>query len=299
MSKKNRPQLSALNIRGALARASLLLKDKSSTPSLDARVLLTHILKKDEAFLYAYVERQLILGEQKEFFDWIKRRAMGEPVAYILKTKEFMSLDFLVTPAVLIPRPETEILVEAVLKILTAKFSRQETVEILDIGTGSGAIALSLAHYFPAARVTASDISPAALTVARENARCLGLNSRVNFRQSDLLAYFSPPRPLFDCIVSNPPYIAEKELPSLSPEISKFEPLTALNGGEDGLDFYNRFFPAAFKLLKNKGFIALEIGQGQSTQVTSLFPHPWKTEIIKDYAGIDRVITGDGFLART
>ncbi len=286
----------SLNIKEALARASLLLKDKSLTSSLDARVLLARILKKDEAFLYAQGEKVLTPREQEEFFGWIKRRAMGEPVAYILKTKEFMSLDFLVTPSVLIPRPETEILVEAVLKILTAKFSKQKTVDILDIGTGSGAIALSLAHYFPAARVTASDISSAALTVARENARCLGLNSRVNFRQSDLLASFSPPRPLFDLIVSNPPYIAEKELPSLSPEISKFEPLTALNGGEDGLDFYRRLFPAAFKFLKNKGFIALEIGQGQATQVTSLFPHPWKTETIKDYAGIDRVIKIRGII---
>jgi release factor glutamine methyltransferase len=210
-------------------------------------------------------------------------------VAYITGEKEFMGLPLGVTPAVLIPRPETEILVEAALAALQQHFPPSSPVHLLDIGTGSGAIALSLAFYRPDARVTALDASGAALKVARENACRLGLASRITFVQADLF----PPLPAphsFQLIISNPPYIPAKLLPHLPVDVRQYEPHMALDGGLDGLAFYRRLLPPPPGLLAPQGIMALEVGEGQAATVQNLFPAARGAKIIKDYAGLDRVV---------
>jgi release factor glutamine methyltransferase len=210
-------------------------------------------------------------------------------VAYIVGEKEFMGLPLRVTPAVLIPRPETEVLVEAALTSLRQHFPSSSPLHLLDIGTGSGAIALSLAFYRPDARVTALDFSGAALEVAKENARRLGLASRVTFVQADLF----PPMPApgsFHLIISNPPYIPTEELPRLPVDVGAYEPHQALDGGADGLSFYRRLLPPPPGLLAQKGIVALEVGESQAHDVRNLFPGGREAKIIKDYAGLDRVV---------
>ncbi len=275
-------------IQEALKRASYLLAGCSESPRLDARVLLGILLKKDSAYLYAHPEKPLLPLEEKAYFSQIRRRRQGEPVAYITGEKEFMGLSFRVTPAVLIPRPETEILVEAALRAVRQS-PLPPPLQVLDIGTGSGAIALSLAHYLPGARVTALDSSPGALEVARENARRLGLLSRVCFLKADLLPPLPPPRP-FNLVVGNPPYIPSEELGRLPLSVRAYEPREALDGGPDGLAFYRRLLPPPPALLAPGGTLALEVGAGQSREVSSLCPPPYRSKVVKDYAGIDRVV---------
>ncbi len=279
--------MATLTIQEALRRASSLLKESSPTYLLDARVLLGAALDRDAGYLYAHGDRELTAGEEEGFFTYIRRRQAREPVAYIVGEKEFMGLPLRVTPAVLIPRPETEVLVEAALTSLSQKFPSPSPLHLLDIGTGSGAIALSLAFYRPDARVTAVDFSEAALRVARENAHRLGLTQRINFVQADLF----PPAPgSFHLIISNPPYIPTGELCHLPADVGRYEPHQALDGGADGLFFYRRLLPPPPSLLARKGIMALEVGEGQADSVQNLFPGARAVKIIKDYAGLDRVV---------
>ena len=257
------------------------------SPRLDAEVLLSHILQKERIYLYVHFDEPLEGAELARFREMVKQRVKRVPVAYIIGEREFMGLPFKVSPAVLVPRPDTEILVEAVIKELGEKTDPV----FADIGTGSGAIALSILKNIESAKAAAVDISADALIVAKENAERLELGARVDFFQGDL---YEPVRDrIFDAIVSNPPYIPDADIEGLEPEVREYEPYGALAGGVDGLDFYRKLVNEGAELLQPGGFIAFEVGIHQAQAVAALAQgHAafGKTEIVKDYAGIDRVV---------
>lgn len=258
------------------------------TPRLDAEVLLCHVLKKERIFLYVHFDQPVMKDELAEFKECIKKRVQHMPVAYITGHREFMSLDFKVTEDTLIPRPDTEILVESVIERL--KPSEKGGI-IADIGTGTGAIMLSLLNYLPRLRGVAVDISPKALEVARENAEKLKLSDRVELLLGDMLTPVSGR--VFDAIVSNPPYIPKEDLQGLQLDVRKFEPMSALDGGQDGLDYYRILLKEAAGLLSDGGFLALEVGIYQAQQLKELAQKSqlWnRTEIIRDLAGTERVV---------
>jgi len=256
------------------------------SPRLDAEVLLSHVLQKDRLYLYVHFDQPLEERELTAFRAAVKKRAARLPVAYITGSKEFMGLDFEVTSAVLIPRPDTEILVETALKLL----STVDRPQILDIGTGSGAICVSMLVNLPTAQGTTVDISPDALAVAKSNADKHQVAERLTFCQGDLFAPVGGQT--FHAILSNPPYIPEAEIATLTPEVQQ-EPNLALDGGKDGLDFYRRIIEEASKYLATGGFIAMEVGIDQAQLVGSMAENTefFKVSaIIKDYGGIERVV---------
>ncbi len=253
---------------------------------LDAELLLAEILQLNRIGLYLNFDRPVQSDELAAFRALIERRARREPIAYILGRCEFWSLTFKVGPDVLIPRGDTETLVEAALQVLPQGGS------LLDIGVGSGAIALAIAHERPDAQVEGIDISPAALALATENAQTLGLAARVTLRQGDLFALNASRQ--YDVIVSNPPYIAAGEQATLMPEVRDFEPALALFAGDDGLDCYRALIPAAKGALRNSGYLLVEVGAGQAAAVAELLAVAGYAEIFtnRDLAGIDRVVAG-------
>lgn len=255
-------------------------------PRLDAEVLLSHILNKDRMYLYVNFDQPLQTAELTAFREAVKKRALRLPVAYITGTKEFMGINFKVSPAVLIPRPDTEILVEAAL----SRLEKIDQPTILDIGTGSGAILISVLAKLKLARGMAIDISNEALAVAAENARSSGVADRVTFCQGDLFQPVSGR--YFDAILSNPPYIPEDDIARLAPEVRR-EPRLALAGGKDGLDFYRRIISEGSRFITPDGFIAVEVGIGQAHALAELVSNTGTfavDEIIKDYSGIERVV---------
>ena len=272
-----------LTLREALTRAASQL---SAHPQLqpsalqDAVVLLMHTLALDRATLIAHPERAVTRDEQAAYQRLLERRLRFEPIQYILGATEFYGLTLRVTPAVLIPRPETELLVEAVLGRVPAN------ARIVDVGTGSGAIAIALAHALPNASVTAVDLFPEALGVARENAAAHNLNIR--FLVSDLLAAI-PQEDRYDAIVSNPPYIADSEASALHPQVRDHEPAQALFSGATGLEAYERLIPQAHALLKPNGLLALEIGQGQRDAIAALLTRFDDVVFLNDLQQISRV----------
>lgn len=253
---------------------------------LDAELLLAEVLKLNRMGLYLNFDRPLQSAELAAFRALIERRARREPIAYILGHCEFWSLTFKVGPEVLIPRSDTETLVEAALKVLP------QGGTLLDVGVGSGAIALAIAHERPDLSVEGIDLSPAALAIATENAQTLGVAARVTLRQGDLFALDDSCQ--YDVIVSNPPYIASGEKTTLMPEVRDFEPHLALFAGADGLDCYRALIPAAKAALKDSGTLLVEVGAGQATAVAELFAVAGYTEIFtrRDLAGIERVVAG-------
>ena len=256
------------------------------SPRLDAEVLLSHILGRERIYLYVHFDEPLEPAELARYRDAIKQRVQRVPVAYIIGEKEFMGLTFKVTEDTLVPRPDTEILVQAAVERLRA---RGEAPRFADIGTGSGAICLSVLHFLPKAQADTVDISPAARAVAEENAAALGASDRVTFHTADLLAPLAGQ--CYDAILSNPPYIPDGDIAALAPEVRLKEPHTALAGGKDGLDFYRRLTADAPALLKDGGFLAVEVGIHQAAPVAALAaPSFSRTEILKDYAGIERVV---------
>ena len=254
------------------------------SPRLDAEVLLSHILKCDRIHLYVNFDRPLVGEELSSFRQMVKARAQRMPVAYILGEKEFMGHSFRVTPDVLIPRPDTEILVEEAIRLLAEK----EAPRIVDIGTGSGAILLSVLKGTEGSTGVAVDLSPAALAVAKSNGERLGLADRAEFRLGDL---YAPVDGLFDAILSNPPYIPVRDMEGLAPEV-KQEPEMALVGGVDGLDFYRRLIDDAPRYLKEGGIVLFEVGIGEAQDVAELGKRRGFSaqRILPDYAGIDRVV---------
>lgn len=256
------------------------------SPRLDAEVLLSHILGRERIYLYVHFDEPLEPAELARYREAIKQRVQRVPVAYIIGEKEFMGLTFKVTVDTLVPRPDTEILVQAAVERLRA---RGETPRFADIGTGSGAICLSILHFLPKAQADTVDISPAARAVAEENAAALEVADRVTFHTGDLLAPLAGQ--CYDAILSNPPYIPDGDIAALAPEVRLKEPRTALAGGKDGLDFYRRLTADAPALLKDGGFLAVEVGIHQAAPVATLaVPAFSRTEILKDYAGIERVV---------
>ena len=253
----------------------------------DAETLLLHLIQRDRAFLAANPLSELSAEGAVRYYALIERRIGGEPIQYITGETEFYGLPFHVDRSVLIPRPETEHLVEKVIS-LAAGF---EKPRIVDVGTGSGAIAIALAHKLPAAQLTAIDVSPAALTVARPNAKRNHVADRVRFLEGDLLAPVAVE--FFDFVVSNPPYVAENDRASLSVEVRDHEPAVALFAGS-GLEIYRRLIPAARAILVPGGFLAMEIGCGQDSAVAALLANSnfEQIEFTADLQGIPRVASG-------
>jgi release factor glutamine methyltransferase len=258
------PVVSVAGARRALASA--FRAAGLETPELDARLLVGHALGLDHADLAAQSDR-IVGGEEAERIRiFAARRMAREPVARILGCKEFWSLPFVVAPAVLVPRPETETLVEAALTVLDAEPGRRP--RIADLGTGSGALLLALLHEIRGAEGVGTDVSPAALDVARKNAKRLGLAQRATFVVCDFGAALGGG---FDLVVSNPPYVAQPEWRRLAPEVRNHDPKLALDGGSDGLAAYRRIAADARRLLAPGAHIILELGAGMADPVTAIF----------------------------
>lgn len=256
-------------------------------PRADAEVLLAHALGIERIGLYLNYDKPLAPEELTRFRSFVRRRAAFEPAQYITGKQEFWSLDFKVTPAVLIPRPETEVLVEKALEL-----AGDAPRLVLDVGTGSGAIAVALAHERTGIRVVATDRSAAAIGVARGNAARHGVADRVFFAVMDLFDALAP-EPLFDIIVSNPPYVSDAEFLDLAPEIANYEPHSALRGGgKQGLFLVEKLLRAFRSYLKPQGSFLVEIGQGQSEILREKFAADpaLRFEFIDDYSGIKRVL---------
>lgn len=252
---------------------------------LEAELLLAATLDMDRVGLYVNFERPLDSSELAAFREQVQRRAKGEPVQYILGETEFWSLPFTVSPAVLIPRADTEVLVEEALSRI------EGPVHLLDVGTGSGAIAVAMAHEKPEIQVTALDCSEEALHVARGNAERNGVAERVSCLAGDLAEL--PPGP-FAMVVSNPPYIPTADCEQLMTEVRDHEPRLALNGGEDGLNAYRQLTSQSGEILLPGGWLLVEVGIGQAEDVVALFEAAGLAEIKSrdDYAGIPRVVAG-------
>lgn len=275
--------------------AAALRRAGIETPRLDAEVLLAHAWEKTRTELLIAPEREVPEAVVREFMRQIRLRAAGMPVAYLTGEKEFMSLPFFVCSAVLIPRPETELLVESVLAFLRGWFeSGRQAALVADVGTGSGAIAVSVAYYEPRARLVATDISGAALEIAAANAARNGVAGRVEFLQGDLLepVLEAKGKSVGAVVAANLPYIPTAELESL-PAAVRCEPRIALDGGEDGLELYRRLLPQAAAFLMPGGMLACEIGEGQGGLLAGLLEEGgWASvAVARDYRGQERVVT--------
>lgn len=278
--------------------------------TLAAELLLLHVIGRDRAWLYSHPEEILPEQTAEAYFALIARRSSGVPTQHLTGKQEFWGLEFEVTPEVLIPRPETEHLIEVALDRLAVREVRAgrhssrlngDNITLVDIGTGSGCIAVTLAKELPAATVYATDISKAALDVARRNAERLGVAERIQFLQSNLLEALAESRAtghesrLFDLIISNPPYVSLRDAESLPIEIREHEPRIALYGGEEGYELYGVLIPQAAEHLKPGGLLVLELGHGSLPAVEPLLDRSdWvNVGVAKDLAGIPRVIAAE------
>ena len=258
-------------------------------PRLSAELLLAGILKLKRLELYLQFERILTPDELSRYRSYIQRRVKFEPVQYILGEQDFMGLTFSVSPEVLIPRPETELLVETVLAEI--KQRDPDSLKIVDIGTGSGSIAISLAHWYPRAEIIAVDNSEKAIQVAKENARKIG-TPNVSFSLLDVESDSLESLGTADIIVSNPPYISQSHYENLHPQVRNYEPVQALLGGQDGLDFYRKLLLRLPEILKQGGWIFMEIGFDQQNEIEKLLIRQKYKNIsfIKDYQNINRIM---------
>lgn len=307
-----------MNIKECLSIITEQLKENNiDTPAQEAGVLLCHALKCDRTYLYAHPEQELDEPIVEQLLDNAIKRINKIPLQYIVGNTEFMSLTFKVTPSVLIPRQDTELLVETCINLANKGIgdvgSRSpRTISILDMCTGSGCIAVSLAWYLGQARLTACDISDAALEVARDNAKNNGVAERITFLQGDLFdaligveqiqaqqiqqiqAQQAQQALSFDIIASNPPYIESETISTLDQEVRSNEPLLALDGGTDGLDFYRRISKESTAYLKQGGYLVLEIGYNQGQSVSTLLTEAGFTNVsvLKDLCNNDRVVLG-------
>ena len=262
--------------------------------AIDAERLLMYLMNENRTFIYLHRNDGTDENHADAYFELIDRRAEGEPLQYIVGEQEFMGLSFNVNEAVLIPRQDTETLVETALSFAKNK---KGSISILDMCCGSGAIAISMAYFLPKSKLTACDISEAALNVARSNAKKNGVEKKINFIESDLYMPVQKKKPMkdkFDMILCNPPYIPSDVIPTLQREIKDHEPVAALDGGKDGLDFYRKMVTDSAVHLKKGGYILFEIGHDQADDVTALLEEEGCYKDIfthKDMARSDRVIT--------
>lgn len=255
---------------------------------MNAEILLMFTLSCDRAYLYAHPERELISDEQKRYDGALAERARGVPAQYITGHQEFWGMDLIVSPAVLIPRPETEHVIETVLDRVGRAPTPASPLQIADVGTGSGCIALALAKELPQAEIHATDISTAALEVARANAARHQLQSRIQFHQTDLLAGFE--NSSFDFIVSNPPYVGESEEDQVQLEVRKFEPRNAVFAGPTGVEVIERLIPQAHAALKLGGWLVMEISGSLAGEVAALL-NSWQNVALQpDLQSIPRVV---------
>jgi len=294
-----------LEIRTALKEAISRLR-AAGVPSdtLAAEVLLMHTLGRDRTWIYTHAEDLVESSVADRFFSLVGRRAAGEPTQYLTGKQEFWGLEFEVTPAVLIPRPETEHVIEVALERLGPRGIkiRMDTgapspkLRVADVGTGSGCIAVALAYELPHADLFATDISEAALEIARHNALRHGVAERIDFLHADLLQPLLRGQQSFDLIVSNPPYISRREAPSLQREVVDHEPGIALFGGPRGIEIYERLIEEARILLRSGGFLVLELGHDSAKPVRAMLEKQFcwtKLSVTNDLAGIPRVIAAE------
>ena len=288
-----------MKVKELLIQGSSQLENScTETPMLDAELLLIHAFRQNN---FSYNKVKLFINHEEAvddaveelFLKYVKERKLGKPVQYITNTQEFMGMDFYVSEDVLIPRGDTEVLVEKVLELAKPV----KAPHILDLCTGSGAIAISLALNIGDSKVYASDISQKALECARINARRLGVSERVEILEGDLFKALEQGAHAgaFDIIVSNPPYIPKADIEELKPNVREYEPLLALDGGMDGLDFYRRIIQEAALYLKDGGILAFEIGYNQGHEVERLMKEmicPQGANIEKDYSGLNRCVWG-------
>lgn len=280
-----------MNIRDAIVEYSKQLDIISDTPRLDVEILLQKALGGvDRLYIHLNLSEELEIEQEEIFLRLIEERLKGRPIAYIVNNREFMGLDFYVKEGVLIPRPDTEILVEEIIELCKDK----DDLDILDIGTGSGAITVSLAKYIEKSRLTSLDISEIALEIAKKNAKSNGVIDKINFIKSDLFQQIVGTNLKFDIIVSNPPYIRKRDIDELHTQVKDYEPYNALEGGIDGLDFYRNITEQSKNYLKPGGILAYEVGHDQAEEVVKIMQNNGynKIYIKKDLQGIDRVVIG-------
>lgn len=276
-----------MQIKEAMRKGMIKLKTNDvKEPNLKARLLMQYILNRPREYILVHDDKQLTLRQNVDYFKLIKKLIEGVPLQHITHQQEFMKLMFYVDENVLIPRPDTEILVEEVIKLAKSI----NTKKILDLCTGSGAIAVSLAKYIEGSQITATDISRKALSIAKLNATNNNVEDRITFVSSDLFQNISEEK--YDIIVSNPPYIKRKVIKTLDEEVKR-EPIIALDGGNDGLDFYKKIIGNAYQFLKYKGYLCLEIGYDQKDEVINLINKEEKyidTYSKKDLFDNDRIV---------
>lgn len=278
-----------MTIKEIIIKYSKKLEEISSTPRLDVEILLQKTLDVDRLYILLNLDKSLNKEEEESFYRFINERLNNRPIAYIVGNREFMGLDFYVKEGVLIPRADTEILVEEVIEL----GKDRGHINILDIGTGSGAITVSLAKYLENATVTSVDISETALEIGKKNATNNNVDNRIDFIKSDLFVNVNK-NMKFDIIVSNPPYIKRGIIDNLDKQVKDFEPYNALEGGIDGLDFYRKITVQAKNYLNKYGVLAYEVGHDQSEDVSKLMDKNGYTNIYtrKDLQQIDRVVIG-------
>ena len=261
----------------------------------ETEILLSYFLKMNRSSIYINSDRELKVAEKLELVDMVKKRLKRIPIQYITRHQEFMGMDFLIESGVLIPRPETEILVEEVIKRLK-NYKCSNILEVADLGTGTGVIAISIANFINNITVYATDISKNSLQIALKNAQKHDCKDKIIFLQGDLFKPFKNKieKLSLEAIISNPPYIDSYDFKSLPPEVKNNEPKIALFGGIDGLDYYRKIIRKSPQYLKKKGFLAFEVGAGQAGKVKELIlkenNFTQDIEIIKDYLGIERVV---------
>jgi len=271
-------------LRSAIAR---LTESSIGSPVMNAEMLMMFTLGCDRANLYAHPERELTSEEKSRYEEAIAGRARGKPAQYITGHQEFWGLDLLVSPEVLIPRPETEHLVETVLELAHAL--QQRSPKIIDVGTGSGCIALALAKELPSARIAAVDISRGALELARANAVRLQLENRIQFYESDLLSGVDAGEG-FDLVVSNPPYVGDSRSQEVEAQVRNFEPRVAVFAGASGIEVYRRLIPQAREVLDDGGWLVVEIGEGMEVAARKLLEGWREVRVTNDLRWIPRVV---------
>ena len=277
-----------MKIKDIIIKYSKELEKISDTPRLDVELTLQKILDVDRIYIHINLDKELEDKDYEKFIELINQRLNGRPVAYIVENREFMGLDFFVKEGVLIPRPDTEVLVEEIIDICKEK----ESVNILDIGTGSGAITVSLAKYIKKSKIISVDINDIPLEVGKINAINNKVDEKIQFIKSDLFKNIDKSMK-FDVIVSNPPYIPKKEIETLHKQVKDYEPYQALYGGEDGLDFYREITLKSIEYLKEGGILAYEVGHDQANDVCDIMSNYYgKIYTKKDIQCIDRVVIG-------